>query len=498
MDSDAAMATERATRYEPVIGLEIHVQLLTASKMFCGCATTFGAPPNTLICPVCLGLPGSLPVLNRRAVDLGLRTAVALGCRVHPRSQFHRKNYYYPDMPKNYQISQYQYADHPPLATAGALEILLEGERRRIRIRRVHLEEDTGRLVHTTPAGAALEAGAASLVDYNRSGVPLMEIVTEPDLRSPDEAREFLLALRRLLQFAEVSSGRMEEGTLRCDANVSLRAPGGPPGTRSEVKNMNSIRSVERALAFEVTRQTDLLARGEPVIQETRHWDERRAVTFGSRSKEEAQDYRYFPEPDLVPLEVNEAWIQRVRVELPELPAARRDRFMAAFGLSSYDADLLTATAAMARCFEATVRLFPKPKIVANWLVGDVTAYLNEHSLEIDQIALTPERLAALLRLIDDGTLSGRTAKDVLTEVITQNQDPAAIVDARGLRQISDEDALRRVVDAVIAEHSGPAAEIRAGKDRAMSFLIGQIMKATGGRANPETASRLLRERLGR
>ncbi len=498
MGSEATSAPERAMRDEPVIGLEIHVQLLTASKMFCGCATTFGAPPNTLICPVCLGLPGSLPVLNGRAVDLGLRTALALDCGVHPRSQFHRKNYYYPDLPKNYQISQYQYADHPPLASAGAMEISVDGRRHHIRIRRVHLEEDTGRLVHTTPAGAALEAGAASLVDYNRSGVPLMEIVTEPDLRSPAGAREFLLALRRLLQFAEVSSGRMEEGTLRCDANVSLQAPGGPPGTRSEVKNMNSIRAVERALAFEVARQAELLSRGQTVVQETRHWDERRAVTFGSRSKEEAQDYRYFPEPDLVPVEVDEAWIGRVRADLPELPAARRDRFVNGFGLSSYDADLLTATAAMARFFEATVALFPKPKLVANWLVGDITAYLNEHGVEIDQIALSPARLAALLRLIDDGTLSGRIAKDVLTEVITQNQDPAAIVDARGLRQISDEEALRRVVEAVIAEHPGPAAEIRAGKDRAMSFLIGQIMKATGGRANPETANRLLRERLGR
>ncbi len=498
MDSEATMAAERAMRGEPVIGLEIHVQLLTASKMFCGCATTFGAPPNTLICPVCLGLPGSLPVLNGRAVNLGLRAALALDCRVHPRSQFHRKNYYYPDMPKNYQISQYQYADHPPLATAGALEILVDGQPRRVRIRRVHLEEDTGRLVHTTPAGAALEAGAASLVDYNRSGVPLMEIVTEPDLRSPAEAREFLLALRRLLQFAEVSSGRMEEGTLRCDANVSLRVPGGPPGTRSEVKNMNSIRSVERALAFEIARQADVLARGEPVAQETRHWDERRAVTFGSRSKEEAQDYRYFPEPDLVPLEVDETWIQGVRAALPELPAARRDRFVAAFGLSSYDADLLTGSAAMARFFEDAVGLFPKPKIVANWLVGDVTAYLNEHGVEIDQITLTPARLAALLRLIDDGTLSGRIAKDVLTEAITQHQDPPAIVDARGLRQISDEDTLRGIVDAVIAEHPEPVAEIRAGKNRALGFLVGQIMKATGGRANPETANRLLRERLSR
>ncbi len=486
------MAQETLVHYETVIGLEIHVQLLTASKMFCGCATTFGAPPNTLICPVCLGLPGSLPVLNRRAVELGLRTALALGCTVQPRSQFHRKNYFYPDLPKNYQISQYQYADHPPLATDGQLAIAVEGQARPIRIRRVHLEEDTGRLVHSP------EAGGCSLIDFNRSGVPLMEVVTQPDLRSPAEAREFLTALRRVLQFAAVSSGRMEEGTLRCDANVSLQRPGGPPGTRSEVKNMNSIRSVERALAFEVTRQRGVLERGEAVIQETRHWDERREVTFASRSKEEAQDYRYFPEPDLVPVAVDETWLQTVRAHLPELPAARRDRFVSAFQLSLYDADLLTGTPEVARFFEAAVAQFPHPKTVANWLTGEVAAYLNEHGADLEQIPLTPERLVALLRLIEDGTISGRIAKEVLVETIAQDQDPVRIVEARGLRQISDEDALLRIVDAVIADHPGPVAEVRAGKDRALGFLVGQVMRATNGRANPEAANRLLRERLGR
>jgi aspartyl-tRNA(Asn)/glutamyl-tRNA(Gln) amidotransferase subunit B len=475
---------------ETVIGLEIHVQLLTASKMFCGCATTFGAPPNTLICPVCLGLPGALPVLNRRAVDLGLRTALALECRVAPRSQFHRKNYFYPDLPKNYQVSQYQYADHPPLATDGRLEITVEGRRLAVGIRRVHLEEDTGRLVHDTGA----EGG--SLIDFNRSGIPLMEIVTEPDLRSPAEAREFLTALRRLLQFAEVSTGRMEEGTLRCDANVSLRRPGAPAGTRTEVKNMNSIRSVERALAFEVERQRGVLARGDAVAQETRHWEERREVTFASRSKEEAQDYRYFPEPDLVPLVVDGVWVERVRASLPELPAARRDRIVAVFGLSSYDAELLTATPATAAFYEATVARFPQPKTVANWLTGEVAAYLNETGQDLGQVTLMPERLAALLRLIDDGTISGRVAKDILVEMIRDDRDPATIVQARGLRQISDEDALARVVDAVIAEHPGPAAEVRAGKARVIGFLVGQVMKATGGRANPEAVNRLLRSRL--
>jgi len=485
------MTNQTLLHHETVIGLEIHVQLLTASKIFCGCATTFGAPPNTLTCPVCLGLPGALPVLNRRAVELGLRTALALNCQVAPRSQFHRKNYFYPDLPKNYQISQYQYADHPPLATDGRLEIVVEDRRLTVGIRRVHLEEDTGRLAHDaggTPGG--------SLIDFNRSGIPLMEIVTEPDLRSPLEARECLTALRRLLQFAEVSTGRMEEGTLRCDANVSLQRPGGPPGTRTEVKNMNSIRSVERALAFEIERQRAVVARGEAVVQETRHWEEHREVTFASRVKEEAEDYRYFPEPDLVPLVVDAAWIEQVRGSVPELPAARRDRLIAVFGLSAYDAELLTATPAIAAFYERAVALFPHPKTMANWLIGDVAAYLNETGQDLDQVALTPDRLAALLRLIDDGTISGRIAKDVLVEMIREDREPAAIIAARGLRQISDQDALARVVDAVITEHPGPVAEVRAGKGRAMGFLVGQVMKATGGRAHPEAVNRLLRSRL--
>jgi aspartyl-tRNA(Asn)/glutamyl-tRNA(Gln) amidotransferase subunit B len=324
-----------------------------------------------------------------------------------------------------------------------------------------------------------------------------MEIVTQPDLRAPAEAREFLTALRRLLQFAEVSTGRMEEGTLRCDANVSLQRPGGPFGTRTEVKNMNSIRSVERALAFEVERQRAVLTRGEAVAQETRHWDERREVTFGSRSKEEAQDYRYFPEPDLVPLVVDDNWLERVRGELPELPAARRDRFVTAYGLSVYDADLLTTAPSIAAFFERAVALFPQPKTVANWITGDVTAYLNDTGADLDQLALSPERLASLLRLIEDGTISGRIAKEVLVEMIREDRDPAAIVEARGLTQIRDEAALGEIVEKIVADHPGPAADVRAGKKAAMGFLMGQIMKATGGRANPEIATRLLRRRLG-
>jgi aspartyl-tRNA(Asn)/glutamyl-tRNA(Gln) amidotransferase subunit B len=479
------------TEYEVAIGLEIHVQLQTESKMFCGCSTRFGAPPNTQTCPTCLGLPGALPVINRKAVDLGLRTALALHCTVHPKSQFHRKNYYYPDLPKNYQISQYQYLDHPPLATDGYLEIEVEGTLRRVGIRRVHLEEDTGRLLH--PEGADY-----TLVDYNRSGVPLMEIVTDPDLRSPQEARAFLLKLRQILQYAEVSSGRMEEGTLRCDANVSLRRPGEPLGTRTEVKNMNSIRAVERALQYEIERQRALLQRGEAVIQETRHWDERSGVTFASRTKEEAEDYRYFPEPDLVPLEITPAWIDRVRAELPELPDARRDRLMRVYGFGRYEAEILTATRFQADFFEEAVRLHPSPRAIANWLVGDVAGYLNEHNLELEDLPITPLHLAELVRLIEEGVISGRIAKDILPEVLGTGRRPSEVVRERGLLQISDEEALREVVRAVLAEHPEPVQDFRKGKERAIGFLVGQVMKRTGGRANPALVNRLLREELER
>ncbi|MDQ7827658.1 MAG: Asp-tRNA(Asn)/Glu-tRNA(Gln) amidotransferase subunit GatB [Armatimonadota bacterium] len=484
------MRAVTARGLQVVIGLEIHAQLLTASKMFCGCAVAFGAPPNTLVCPVCLGLPGALPVPNRRAVELGLRTALALGCRVHPRSQFHRKNYYYPDLPKNYQISQYQYMDHPPLATDGWLEIEVDGEGRAIRIRRVHLEEDTGKLLHPQ------DGRPRSLVDYNRSGVPLMEIVTQPDLRSPAEAREFLLELRALLQTLEVSAGRMEEGTLRVDANISLRRPDGTLGTRTEVKNLNSLRALERALTFEAERQAALLAQGAPVVQETRHWDERRQVTFSTRTKEEAEDYRYFPEPDLVPLHIDEAWLDTVRASLPELPAQKRARYVTALGLGRHEANLLVRDPKLASFFEATLAAFPQPRTVANWLVGDVAGVLNAEGREIDQTALTPARLADLLRLVEEGRISIRAAKELLPEVMRRDVPPAALVAERGLEQLSDPEALARVVEEVLAAHPRPAEEYRQGKDRALAFLVGQVMKRTGGRANPDLVNRLLRERL--
>lgn len=487
-----SQVVERA--YETVIGLEIHVQLLTVSKMFCGCPVTFGAPPNTQVCPVCLGLPGSLPVINRKAVELGLRTAVALGCQVHGASQFHRKNYYYPDLPKNYQISQYQYKVHPPLATSGTLEISVERSTRRIGIRRVHLEEDTGKLVHVERDGRIIY----SLIDYNRSGVPLMEVVTEPDLRSPQEARLFLGRLRTLLQAIAVSSGRLEEGTLRCDANVSLRRPNAELGIRTEVKNMNSLRSVERALAFEGERQRKLLDSGQSVMQETRHWDERREVTFSSRSKEEAQDYRYFPEPDLVPVAVVPVQVEAIRLALPELPDAKLRRYQRTYGLTVYDAELVTSSATMARFFEETVKAFPNPKMVSTWLTGDVVAYLNAQGKELEDLAISPAHLAELLQLIDRGTISGRTAKEVLEEMLATGAPPQEIVQARGLVQISDLDALARVVEEVLGANPGPVADYRAGKAQALKFLVGQVMAKTRGRANPELANKLLKERLHR
>lgn len=482
-----------AIAYEVVIGLEVHVQLLTDSKMFCACPTIFGAPPNTQTCPVCLGLPGSLPVINRKAVELGLRTAVALGCRVHAASQFHRKNYYYPDLPKNYQITQYEYKIHPPLGTTGSLEVTAGGAASSIGIRRVHLEEDTGKLVHVEQQGQIVH----SLIDFNRSGVPLMEVVTEPDLRSPDQARLFLGRLRSLLQTIGVSSGRMEEGSLRCDANVSLRRPGADLGIRTEVKNMNSLRSVERALAFEAQRQEQLLERGQPVAQETRHWDERRGVTFSSRTKEEAQDYRYFPEPDLVPITVDEKWIEEIHVSLPELPDARRQRYASTYGLSPYDAGLVTSSMPLAMFFEETVRRFPQAKTVANWLAGDVAAHLNAEGIEIEETPLTPNHLAELLRLVDAGTISIRTAKEILPEMLRTGASAEQLVADRGLAQISDAATIRGVIDQIIAEHPGPASDFRTGKTQALTFLVGQVMKKTRGRANPELVNKLLREKLG-
>ena len=471
-------------QYQVVIGLEVHVELATRTKAFCSCPVAFGAPPNTLVCPVCLGLPGALPVVNERAVEYAVRAGLALDCHIAATSLFARKNYFYPDLPTGYQITQYE----SPLASGGHIEFASGAEQHRVGITRVHLEEDTGKLVH--------QPGGGSLVDFNRCGVPLLEIVSEPDIRSAEEARLYLQELRTLLLFTGISDVRMEEGSLRCDANISLRAAGGPPGTLVEVKNMNSFRSVKLALEHEAARQARLLSAGERIVRETRHWDETRGITFSSRSKEEAHDYRYFPEPDLPPLALDPGYVERVRAALPELPAARRERLQRQYGLPPYDAGVLTATPQLGDFFEGCARLHPDAKTVSNWLLGDVLRILNETRREIQDSPLTPAALSRVLGLIDAGTISGRTAKPLLEELVRAGGDPDQLAVKLGLLQISDEAALQATVDEVVRACPEVAADFRAGKEKALTFLVGQVMKRTAGRANPQLVNRLLRERL--
>ncbi|MCL6451510.1 MAG: Asp-tRNA(Asn)/Glu-tRNA(Gln) amidotransferase subunit GatB [Acetobacteraceae bacterium] len=474
------------SEFEPVIGLEVHVELSTRTKAFCGCPATFGAPPNTQVCPVCLGLPGSLPVLNLKAVEYAIRAALALGCQVARVCKFDRKNYFYPDLPKSYQISQYDL----PLATGGAVEFLTPGGRKRVGIRRLHLEEDTGKLLHE-----GVESG--SLVDFNRCGVPLLEIVSEPELASPEDARLYLTALRSLIQFTGVSDCRMERGSLRCDANVSLRPRGSREwGALVEVKNMNSFRSVKAALEFEVSRQARVLSAGGRVARETRHWDEARGVTFPSRSKEEAHDYRYFPEPDLPPLRIEPEWVEEIRAGLPELPEARRRRLVSGLGLPEYNAWVLTSSPALARLFDETLRLYPDPREVSNWVMGDVLRVLNARRLELEESKLTAEGLAGMLRLIDRGLISGRAAKALLEALVVDGGEPARLVEELGLTQVSDPAALAGVVREVVAQNPSTVADYLSGKEKALTFLMGQVMKRTSGRANPEVAARLLRDAM--
>ncbi len=477
--------------YEAVIGLEVHAQLLTDSKMFCGCGTDYlGAPPNTRVCPVCLGLPGSLPVINQKAITYTLRTALALNCEIPTFTKFDRKNYFYPDLPKGYQISQYDL----PLSRHGWMEFDANGQRRRVGITRVHLEEDTGKLLHEGPLATA----RSSLVDFNRSGVPLMEIVGEPDLRSPEEAREYLMSLRTLLMYLGVNDGSMEAGSLRGDANVSLRPPGSSElGTKVEIKNMNSFRAVLRAVEYEVHRQRDVLACGATLEQETRGWDEAQGVTFPQRSKEYAHDYRYFPEPDLPPLRVSPEWVAKIRAALPELPLARRDRFIAEFALSPYDAGLLTAARAWGDYYEGVIAAGAPPKAAANWVLGELAARLNAEKQEISAARMTPAHLAELLRLITQGHISGKIAKEVFEEAYESGTAPSAIVERRGLTQITAPAELQEAVRRAIAENPRAAADYRSGKERALAALVGAVMKATRGRANPTLVNALLKEQLG-
>lgn len=479
--------------YEAVIGLEIHAELATASKMFCSCPTEFGREPNTQTCPVCLGLPGSLPVANARAIEYVVRTGLGLGAEVASFTQFHRKNYFYPDMPKNYQISQYDL----PLCSGGHLDVRVDGDIRRVGITRVHLEEDTGKLLHM--GGAGRIAGADySIVDFNRSGIPLMEIVTEPDMRTPQEAVAFMQALRAVLLYLEVSDCNMEEGSLRCDANVSVRRCGETGlGTKTEVKNMNSFKALGRALAFEIERQTELLKAGEEVVQETRHYDAAQGVTTGMRSKEYAHDYRYFADPDLVPLRPDPQWVASLKEALPELPAARQERFVAALGLSRQDAATLVADKGLADYFEAVLDTYGRAKPAANWVLGELSAALNATGTSAKEAKVTPRQLGHLLALIDEGAISGKIAKEVFAEMLASGKDASAIVEEKGLAQISDTDAVGAFAERAMADNPKAVEEYRAGKVQALKFLIGQVMKLSGGQANPQLAEAALKERLG-
>lgn len=468
--------------YETVIGLEVHVELGTRTKIFCHCANEFGAPPNTHVCPVCLGSPGVLPVLNEQALALGIRAALALHCEVRRSSHFDRKNYFYPDSPKAYQISQYD----EPIGEHGYVEIVVDGEPRRIGITRVHLEEDAGKLNHSP-------FGDASLVDFNRVGVPLIEIVSEPDLRTPEEARLYVEELRSIMRYCDVSECRMEEGSLRCDANISLRPYGQKMlGTKTEIKNMNSFRHVQRGLEYEQARQAKILEAGGGIEQETRRFDEASGSTVVMRTKEDAHDYRYFPDPDLPRLVLTAAYVDERRAEIPELPAAKRHRFQASYGLPAYDAGVLTAARPLADFFDETAARVKDPKSASNWIMGELLAYLKAEDREIADVRMTPGQLAELIGLIDDGTISGKIAKDVFQDMLLTGKDAQSLVAEKGLTQISDEGALRAIAEQVVAANPKSVEDFRAGKEKAIGALVGQVMKETRGKANPQLVNRIM------
>ncbi len=474
-------------QYEAVIGLEIHAQLLTDTKIFCGCAATFGAEPNTRTCPVCMGMPGVLPVMNAKAIEYVVRTGIAMNCEISSYSRFARKNYFYPDLPKGYQISQYEL----PLCGRGFIDISSDNGKRRIGLTRIHLEEDAGKNIHEG-------AGNDSFVDLNRAGVPLMEIVSEPDIRNPGEAVAFMKKLRSIVRYIGVCDGNMEQGSLRCDANVSVRPYGQEEfGVKAEIKNMNSFRFVEKALDHEIKRQIRIVREGGKITQETRLWNTEKAITESMRSKEEAHDYRYFPDPDLMPVEIEGPWIEKIRESIGELPDAKRERYVKDFKIPVQDADLLTAEKTIAEWFEHAVKAGGDPKTVSNWIKGDLVRLLNEENKQIGESLLTPQHLVDMLALIDKGTISGKIAKTVFEEMFKTGKEAEFIVNERNLVQISDETGIEKTVDMILEKNHEEVGRFRAGDAKLMGFFVGQVMKETGGRANPKIVNELLRKKLG-
>jgi aspartyl-tRNA(Asn)/glutamyl-tRNA(Gln) amidotransferase subunit B len=478
------------SEYEAVIGLEVHAELKTKTKIFCSCPTTFGGAPNTHVCPICLGLPGTLPVFNKKVLEYAVKAGLALNCSINSYSKFDRKNYYYPDLAKNFQTSQYDL----PIAKDGYLDIEVAGQTKRIRINRVHMEEDAGKLVHS---GDTISSSSSSLVDYNRAGVPLIEIVSEPDLSSPEEAKAYMELLKSVLEYTGVSDCKMEEGSLRCDANISIRPKGSTKlGTKTEIKNMNSFKALQKALEYEIGRQIQVIEEGGRIIQETRSWDEALGITVSMRSKEEAHDYRYFPEPDLAPILIDEEWLETIKKSIPELPQARKKRLVEDLGLPSYDAEVITSSKSLADFFDAAVKEYSDAKTVANWVMGELLRLLNANNQSIDETLIRPENLAELLKLIDKGTISGKIAKQVFVEMFTTGKTPDTIIKEQGLIQISDESAILTIVDQVIEANPKSVEDVKNGKEKAIGFLVGQVMKATKGKANPGLVNKLLRDRL--
>lgn len=476
--------------YEVVIGCEVHVELKTKTKIFCSCPTDFGGEPNTHVCPVCLGLPGTLPVLNKKVLEYAIKAGLALNCEIAQFSKFDRKNYFYPDLTKAYQISQFDL----PICKNGYIDIETGKGEKRIGITRIHMEEDAGKLVHQ---GNTITTSAGSLVDYNRAGVPLIEIVSEPDMRSAEEVLEFLSSLKAIIEYTGVSDARMEQGSLRCDVNLSLRPAGQIAfGTRAEIKNLNSFRSVERVIQYEINRQTDILESGGKVIQETRTWDESKGRTYSLRSKEDSDEYRYFPEPDLPPVIVMEDYIEKLRAELPEMPKEKRQRMIDKDGLPEYDAGIITASKALVDFYDAVHTHYGDAKKISNWIMGELLAKVNAEGIELDALKIQPEQMAALLKLVDSGEISGKIAKKVFAEMFETGKNPDDIIKEQGLKQISDETELKTMIEQVAETNPKSVEDYKAGKTKALGFLVGQIMKQSRGQANPAVINRLLVEKL--